>query len=57
MIPGRALAGQVFVSARLDQDGNPTTRGAGDWVGEYGKNPVEVGTEGVDITLQRQGEP
>ena len=57
MIPGRALAGKVFVSARLDQDGNPTTRGAGDWVGEYGKNPVEVGTEGVDITLQRLGEP
>lgn len=57
MIPGRTLAGKVFVSARLDQDGNPTTRDAGDWTGEYGKNPVEVGAKGVDITLDRPGKP
>lgn len=57
MIPGRSLAGRVFLSARLDQDGNPTTRGAGDWVGDYGKNPVEVGAEGVNITIDRPGGP
>lgn len=51
MIPGRPVQGKLFVSARLDQDGNPTTRGAGDWHGEYGKNPVEMGAAGVDITI------
>lgn len=53
MIPGRPFSGAIDLSARLDQDGNPTTRQPGDIFGEYGKNPVEPGAESVDIVLDR----
>jgi len=53
MMPGVAFAGKIVVSARLDKDGNPTTRQAGDLVGEYNKNPVAVGTQNVDILIDK----
>jgi cytochrome c-type biogenesis protein CcmH len=53
MIAGVALGGKVNVSARLDRDGNPATREPGDLAGEYKKNPVEIGSEKVDIIIDQ----
>jgi len=53
MMPGAPFSGKVIISARLDRDGNPTTREAGDLIGEYKKNPVETGSEKVDIVIDR----
>ena len=53
MMPGVAFRGKVVISARLDKDGNPTTRQPGDLTGEYNKNPVEVGTQKVDIVIDK----
>lgn len=51
MAPGRSLEGRVEISARLDSDGNASTRGAGDLSGVFAGNPAEVGQTGVDIEL------
>jgi cytochrome c-type biogenesis protein CcmH len=53
MIAGSQFSGKVVVSARLDKDGNPTTRQPGDLAGEYPKNPVEVGAQSVDILINQ----
>jgi hypothetical protein len=38
---------------RLDKQGNPTTRGAGNMTGEYKKNLAEVGAKNVDIVIDQ----
>lgn len=53
MVAGRPFSGKVLVSARLDKDGNPMTNEPGSLTGEYQKNPVEVGSEKVDIIIDR----
>ena len=53
MIPGTTFSGKVTLSARLDKDGNPTTKEPGNLTGEYKKNPVEVGAEKVNIVLDQ----
>ena len=53
MMQGTRLAGKITISVRLDKDGNPVTRGAGDLSGEYAKNPVEVGANSVDIVIDQ----
>lgn len=53
MTPGVSLSGEVFISARLDQDGNAMTREAGNLAGEYRKNPAKVGAQKVEIVLDR----
>jgi len=53
MIPGTTLSGKISVSARLDKDGDPTTREPGNLSGEYKKNPVEVGEQKIDIVLDQ----
>ena len=53
MMPGAAFSGKLFLSARLDKDGNPTTREPGNLAGEYMKNPVDVGSKKVDILLDQ----
>ncbi|MGH7845331.1 MAG: tetratricopeptide repeat protein, partial [Candidatus Binatia bacterium] len=53
MMPGGSFSGKVAISARLDKDGNPTTRQTGDLTGEYKKNPVAVGTQKVDIVIDK----
>jgi hypothetical protein len=45
------------ISARLDKDGNPTTRQPGDLTGEYKSNPVEVGAQKVDIVIDKKSPP
>lgn len=53
MMQGTPFDGKIHISVRLDKDGNPTTRGAGDLTGEYTKNPVEVGVKSVDIVIDQ----
>jgi hypothetical protein len=47
------VRGSVAVIARLDKDGNPTTRQPGDLTGDYKKNPVAVGSQNIDIVLDQ----
>jgi hypothetical protein len=37
----------------LDKDGNAMTREPGNILGEYRKNPIEVGSLAVDIVLDQ----
>jgi cytochrome c-type biogenesis protein CcmH len=53
MMPGTPFSGKVFLTARLDQDGNPTTKEPGNVAGEYRKNPVDVGGKKIDIVLDQ----
>jgi tetratricopeptide (TPR) repeat protein len=53
MMQGRSFSGKINITARLDKDGNPTTRTPGDLTGEYKQNPAEVGTKNVDIVLDQ----
>jgi hypothetical protein len=53
MMQGTSFTGKIFLSARLDKDGNPTTREPGNLAGEYRKNPVDVGAKKIDIVLDQ----
>ena len=53
MMQGTPFSGKVNIAVRLDKDGNPTTRGAGDLTGEYKKNPAEVGVKNADVILDQ----
>ena len=53
MMQGRPFSGKVTITVRLDKDGNPTTREPGDLIGEYKKNPVNVGSKNVDIVIDQ----
>ena len=53
MMQGRPFSGKINITARLDKDGNPTTRTPGDLTGEYKQNPAEVGAKNVDIVLDQ----
>jgi hypothetical protein len=55
MMQGTPFTGKMNIAVRLDQDGNPGTRGPGDLTGDYKKNPVEVGSKNVDIVLDQVG--
>jgi cytochrome c-type biogenesis protein CcmH/NrfG len=51
MMQGRPFTGKINISVRLDKDGNAMTREAGNLVGDYPKNPVDTGSQKVDIVL------
>jgi len=53
MMQGMPFTGKINITARLDKDGNPVTRTPGDMTGDYGKNPVEVGTKNVDVVIDQ----
>jgi cytochrome c-type biogenesis protein CcmH len=53
MMQGMPFAGKINITARLDKDSNPTTRGPGDLSGDSKDNPVEVGAKNVDVVLNR----
>jgi cytochrome c-type biogenesis protein CcmH len=53
MMQGMPFTGKINITVRLDKDGNPTTRGAGDMTGEYKKNPAEVGAKNVDVVVDQ----
>ena len=55
MTQGMPFTGKMNIAVRLDQDGNPGTRGPGDVNGDYKKNPVDVGSKNVDIVLDQLG--
>ena len=52
MMPGSVFSGKLFISARLDKDGNIATKQPGDLAGEYKKNPVDAGAKKIDFTLE-----
>jgi cytochrome c-type biogenesis protein CcmH/NrfG len=53
MMQGTPFTGRVTLTARLDKDGNPTTQQPGDLTGDYQKNPAAVGSNNIDIVLDR----
>ena len=53
MMQGTPFTGKINLTVRLDKDGNPTSRGAGDMTGEYKKNPAEVGVKNADIVIDQ----
>jgi cytochrome c-type biogenesis protein CcmH len=53
MMQGVPFTGNVTITARLDKDGNPTTRQPGDLTGDYKKSSVAVGSKNVDIVLDQ----
>jgi len=53
MMQGLPFSGKVTVVARIDGDGNPTTREAGDLSGDYKKNPATVGANNIDIVIDQ----
>jgi len=53
MIQARPFTGPLYVSARLDQDGNATTRGDGDIQGTA-VVPAQPGASGVDVVLNER---
>ncbi len=50
MIQGRPWVGPIALSARVDADGDPLTRGASDVTADLA-TPVEPGAEGVKLRL------
>jgi cytochrome c-type biogenesis protein CcmH len=52
MMQGTPFSGKINLSVRLDNDGNPTTRTAGDLMGNY-QEPVEVGAKNIDIVIDQ----
>ena len=54
MIPGTSFEGKVNIVVRLDRDGDPLTRDPGSLTGNYKKNPVEIGSQNVDIILNEE---
>jgi cytochrome c-type biogenesis protein CcmH len=53
MMQGMPFTGKINISARLDKDGNAMTREAGNLLGDHKKNPVDVGSQNVDIVLDQ----
>jgi tetratricopeptide (TPR) repeat protein len=52
MMQGTPFSGKINVTARLDNDGNPTTRTPGDLLGNY-QEPVDVGAKNIDIVIDQ----
>lgn len=52
MIKGTAFEGPMNLTARLDSDGDPLTREAGEPAGAHDGNPVEPGARNVTILLK-----
>jgi cytochrome c-type biogenesis protein CcmH len=53
MMQGTPFSGKINISARLDKDGNAMTREPGNLLGDYKRNPVDVGSQNVDIILDQ----
>ncbi|MBI4522608.1 MAG: cytochrome c-type biogenesis protein CcmH [Deltaproteobacteria bacterium] len=53
MMQNAQFAGKVNLSVRLDKDGNPMTKGPGDLLGDYKKNPVQVGSQKIDVVIDQ----
>lgn len=49
MVPGTPFEGQIFISVRVDKDGDPITRRKGDVFGQA--NGIAVGTQDVQVSL------
>jgi hypothetical protein len=54
MMGGELIPATLVISARLDRDGDPMTREAGDLVAES-PTPVEVPVSGLELVLAPRG--
>lgn len=54
MLQGRPFAGPIQLSARLDRDGDPLSRGAGDLLAES-VGPLEAGATDIVLELRPSG--
>jgi hypothetical protein len=54
MIPSLQFAGPISLSARLDEDGNAMTRGAGD-ISSATEESLSPGETGIKILLSERG--
>ncbi len=55
VLGGGELEGELDVSARLDLDGNVSTKEPEGLLGAYGRNPVRLGQTGIVIVLSSDG--
>lgn len=53
MMPGTAFTGEAVVVARIDKDGRAGPPQPGDLEGVFKGNPVLVGSQGVDIVIDK----
>lgn len=56
MVPGSAFTGPFILSARLDRDGDPMTKGPDDLYATYA-GEVKSGQKGVELVLKRTPPP
>ena len=56
MMPGRPFAGPIRLSARLDRDGDPLTRGTGDLEAALAQS-IQPGAAGLELVLGAGGVP
>ncbi len=54
MVQGRRFEGPILLTARVDRDGNPLTRGPDDLAGEAAA-PLEPGARGAELVLRPSG--
>lgn len=54
MLRGRPFQGPILLTARIDRDGNPLTREAGELVAEL-PQPLEPGATGARLVLRHSG--
>ena len=57
MMPGTPFDGKVNIVARIRKSGNAMTAMPGDMEGSYPKNPVSVGSKGIDFAIDRMLTP
>jgi len=53
MLPGMIFPEKVYVSARIDKDGNASPPQPGDMEGQAKNNPVPVGATAVDLEINK----
>lgn len=53
MLPGMIFPEKVYVSARIDKDGNASPPQPGDMEGQFSQNPVDVGKSEVNLEINK----
>lgn len=53
MMPGMIFPEKMYVSVRIDKDGNASRPQPGDLGGEYPNNPAPVGKSDIDIEINQ----
>ena len=53
MIQGEVMDSPLNITARVDRDGNASTKKSGDMEGAYAKNPVSIRQDNVSVVVDR----